>query len=107
MTGAFYLGGRMYYTTSSSNALYYRYFEPDGSIIGCTQSSLPATGIDWRTVRGMTYVAGKIVYGSTDGKLRTVAFNPATPVVGANATVVASGTTAATWNNATLFFATS
>jgi len=109
MTGAFYLGGRMYYTTSSTNSLFYRYLEPDGSIIGCTQFTLPTSGIDWRTVRGMTYVAGKIVYGSTDGKLRTVAFNPAaaTAVVGANTAVVAAGTTAATWNNATLFFATS
>ena len=109
MTGAFYLGGRMYYTNSSTNSLFYRYLEPDGSIVGCTQFTLPTSGIDWRTVRGMTYVAGKIVYGSTDGKLRTVAFNPAaaTAVVGANTTVVAAGTTAATWNNATLFFATS
>ena len=109
MTGAFFLGGRMYYTTSSTNALYYRYLEPDGSIVGCTAFTLPTSGIDWRTVRGMTYVAGSIVYGATDGKLRTVAFSPAaaTAVVGANTRVVASGTTAATWNNVTLFFATS
>ena len=109
MTGAFYLGGRIYYTTSSSNSLFYRYLEPDGSIVGCTQFTLPTSGIDWRTVRGLTYVAGKLVYGSTDGKLRTVAFSPAaaTAVVGANSTVVAAGSTAATWNNATLFFATS
>ena len=109
MTGAFTLGGRMYYTTSSTNALYYRYLEPDGSIVGCTAFTLPTSGIDWRTVRGMTYVAGSIVYGSTDGKLRTVAFSPnaATAVVGANTKVVAAGTSAATWNNATLFFATS
>jgi hypothetical protein len=57
----------------------------------------------------MTWVAGKLVYGSTDGKLRTVAFNPAaaTAVTGADTKIVAAGTTAATWNNATLFFATS
>jgi WD40 repeat protein len=109
MTGAFYLGGRMYYTTSSTNSLFYRYLEPDGSIVGCTEFTLPTSGIDWRTVRGMTWVAGKLVYGSTDGKLRTVAFSPAaaTAVTGANTKVVASGTTAANWNNATLFFATS
>jgi hypothetical protein len=109
MTGAFYLGGRMYYTDSSTNSLFYRYLEPDGSIVGCTQFTLPTSGIDWRTVRGMTWVAGKLVYGSTDGKLRTVAFNPAaaTAVTGADTKIVASGTTAATWNNATLFFATS
>ncbi|MFI5491401.1 delta-60 repeat domain-containing protein [Actinoplanes sp. NPDC051859] len=109
MTGAFYLQGRMYYTTGSSSNLLYRYLTPDGSVLGCTQFTLPTTGIDWRTVRGMTWVAGKLVYGSTDGKLRTVAFDPAaaSAVNGASAAVVATGTPAATWNNSTLFFATS
>jgi Domain of unknown function (DUF5122) beta-propeller len=109
MTGGFFLRGRMYYTTSTGNALYYRYLEPDGSIVGCTAFTLPTTGIDWRTVRGMTWVAGKLVYGSTDGSLRTVAFDPAaaTAVSGSGAKVVAAAATGATWNNATLFFATS
>ncbi|WP_412740825.1 hypothetical protein [Krasilnikovia sp. MM14-A1259] len=109
MTGAFFLRGRMYYTSSSGNALYYRYLEPDGSIVGCTQFTLPTSGIDWRTVRGLTWVNGKIVYGSTDGSLRTAAFDPAaaTAVNGASATVVARAKSGATWSNPTLFFATS
>ncbi|BCJ55171.1 hypothetical protein Asp14428_66460 [Actinoplanes sp. NBRC 14428] len=109
MTGAFFLQGRMYYTTSSSNSLFYRYLTPDGSVVGCTAFTLPTTGIDWRTVRGMTWVAGKLVYGSTDGSLRKVTFDPAaaTAVAGASATVVAPKTTATNWNNPTLFFATS
>jgi hypothetical protein len=109
MTGAFYLAGRMYYTTSSSNALYYRYLTMDGYVVGCTAFTLPTTGLDWRTVRGMAWVNGKIVYGSADGSLRSVAFDPAaaTAVNGAAATVVAAGTTAATWSDRTLFFATS
>lgn len=109
MTGAFYLKGRMYYSTSSSNALYYRYLTPDGYVVGCTAFTLPTSGIDWRNVRGMTWVNGKIVYGSTDGKLRTVAFDPAatTAVVGSTATVLAASSTAATWSNPTLYFATS
>jgi hypothetical protein len=109
MTGAFYLQGRMYFTTSSSNTLSYRYLTPDGYVVGCTAFTLPTSGIDWRTVRGMTWVSGKLVYGSTDGSLRTVAFDPAatTAVVGSTATVVAAPTATATWNNQTLFFATS
>jgi hypothetical protein len=81
----------------------------DGSIVGCTEFTLPTTGIDWRTVRGMAWVAGKLVYGSTDGYLRTVAFDPAaaTAVNGATATVVAAPATGAIWSNPTLFFATS
>ncbi|MEV6595643.1 hypothetical protein AB0M36_02140 [Actinoplanes sp. NPDC051346] len=109
MTGAFYLQGRMYYTSSNSRDLSYRYLTPDGSVIGCTVFTLPTKGIDWRTVRGMTWVAGKLVYGSTDGSLRTVGFDPAaaTAVDGSSATVVAPKTGAVSWNNPTLFFATS
>jgi len=109
MTGSFYLQGRMYYTTASSNALFYRYLTPDGYVIGCTAFTLPTSGIDWRTVRGMTWVAGKLVYGSTDGSLRTVNFDASasTAVDGSTATVVAAPTAEATWSNPTLFFATS
>jgi hypothetical protein len=49
------------------------------------------------------------VYGSLDGTRRRGAFDPAaaTAVDGASATTIAAGTAAATWNNPTLFFATS
>jgi len=109
MTGAFYLNGRMYYTLSGSNSLYYRYLTTDGWVIGCTAFTLPTTGVTWANVRGMAWVNGKLVYGYTDGKLRSVTFAPtaATAVAGASATVIASGTTAATWSQPTLFFATS
>jgi len=109
MTGAFYLNGRMYYTLLGSNSLYYRYLTTDGWVLGCTAFTLVTSGITWSTVRGMAWVGGKLVYGSTDGKLRSVAFAPAaaTAVAGASATVIATGTTAATWSQPTLFFATS
>jgi hypothetical protein len=109
MTGAFYLNGRMYYTLSGSNSLYYRYLTTDGWVLGCTAFTLPTSGITWTNVRGMAWVNGKLVYGYTDGKLRSVAFAPAaaTAVAGASATVIATGTTAATWSQPTLFFATS
>jgi hypothetical protein len=110
MTGAFYLGGRMYYTTATSNNLFYRYLEQDGYIIGCTSFTVPTTGFDWRTVRGMTWVNGKIVYGSTDGSLRSVGFDPSATGVAADAstvTVVAEATEQRTWSSRTLFYATS
>jgi hypothetical protein len=105
MTGAFYLNGRMYYTLSGSNSLYYRYLTTDGWVIGCTAFTLPTSGITWSSVRGMAWVNGKLVYGSTDGKLRSVTFAPtaATAVIGAPATVIANGTTAATWSQPALF----
>jgi hypothetical protein len=111
MTGAFYLSGRMYYTTPTSNALFYRYLEPDGYVIGCTAWTVPTQGVDWRTVRGMTWVDGKLVYGSTDGSLRSVAFDPtaapASTLDATTATVIAAPTADVTWSNPTLFYATS
>jgi len=108
MTGAFFLGGRMYYTKSTSNTLYYRYFEPDGYIVGATEFSLPTTGVSWSAVRGMTWAKGSILYGSTDGALRSVPFDPAAAsgvaVSGAQATVLNAGPG---WTSRTLFYATS
>ena len=109
MTGSFYLHGRMYFTIASSNNLYYRYLSTDSSIVGCTPMTLNTTGIDWRTVRGMTWVDGKLVYGSTDGGLRTVAFDPAAAMAvdATAATVLAPPSSPPVWNRSTLFFATS
>lgn len=109
LNSAFALNGRMYFTTSTGNALQYRYITADGYLIGCTPFSLPTKGIDWRTVRGMTWVDGHIVYGSTDGTLRSVPFDPAaeTAVDADNATVLATGTEDLAWNSPTLFFASS
>jgi hypothetical protein len=57
----------------------------------------------------MTWVNGKIVYGSTDGTLRTVPFDPTGGVSGfaadgAAATVLAPATAEATWSKSTLYF---
>ncbi|GAB1689790.1 delta-60 repeat domain-containing protein [Krasilnikovia sp. M28-CT-15] len=108
MTGAFFLAGRMYYTVATSDALHYRYLTTDGFVVGCTDFTLPTTGVDWHTVRGMAWVDGRIVYGATDGKLRTVGFDPAAATaVSGPAAVVAPAAADATWSSPTLFFATS
>jgi hypothetical protein len=108
MTGAFFLGGRMYYTKSTANTLYYRYLEPDGYVVGATEFSLPTTGVAWSTVRGMTWANGSIVYGATDGALRSVPFHPAASagvaVDGAGVTVLDAGKS---WTSRTLFYAAS
>ena len=111
MTGAFYLSGRMYYTTADNPALTYRYLEPDGYVVGCTTFTLPTQGIDWRAVLGMTWVNGKIMYGSTDGSLKSVPFDPTAAnglaADGSTATVIAAPTAGKTWSKPTLYFATS
>ncbi|WP_245736598.1 hypothetical protein [Micromonospora pattaloongensis] len=106
MTGAFFLNGRLYYTRSGSSALYYRYFEIDGGYLGATEFTLPTQGLSWSGVRGMAWVNGNIVYGATDGRLRSVPFDPTTaPAVdGAAAVVLAQRSSALNWSTSTMFF---
>lgn len=107
MTGAFFLDGRLYYTRSGANALYYRYFEIDGNYLGATEFTLPTTGLSWSAVRGLAWVDGRLVYGSTDGRLRAAPFDPAASVAvdGAAAAVLAQPGGGLTWSTPTLFFA--
>ncbi len=108
LTGAFFLDGRLYYTRSGANNLYYRYFEIDGNYLGATEFALPTTGVTWSAVRGMAWVNGRIVHGATDGSLRAVPFDPSAapaPVVnGAGATVIATGTPGLTWSSPSMYF---
>ncbi|MFF5172937.1 hypothetical protein ACFY3U_09920 [Micromonospora sp. NPDC000089] len=103
MTGAFYLDGRMYYTRAGANQLFYRYLEPDGYIVGCTEFTLPSQGVAWGSVRGMAWVNGKILYGNTDGSLRAVPFD-ATAVDGAASVQLAAAGSGVNWSSPTLFF---
>jgi hypothetical protein len=110
MTAAFFLDGRMYYTKAGTDTLFYRYLQPDSYLIGCTELTLPTVNLPWGQVRGMTWVAGNIVYGATDGSLRSVAFDPTAAtgnaVDGAAVTVLAAATPELTWSTPTLFYAT-
>lgn len=107
LTGAFFLDGRLHYTRADSDALHYRYFETDGNYLGATEFTLPTTGVNWSSVRGMAWVDGKIVYGNTDGNLRSVPFRPAVdPVVdGAEGVLLATASPELTWSTPRLFFA--
>ncbi|MEU5554200.1 MULTISPECIES: hypothetical protein [unclassified Micromonospora] len=108
LNGAFFLDGRLYYTRTGTNNLYYRFFEIDGNYLGATEFTVPTTGITWSSVRGMAWVNGKIVYGATDGSLRSVPFDPtlapAAAATGAEATVIATATTELTWSTSSMFF---
>lgn len=107
MTGAFFLDGRLYYTRTGSSALHYRYFETDGNYLGATEFTLPTTGMTWSSVRGMAWVDGRLVYGSTDGRLRAVPFDPAASVAvnGAASVVLAEPGSGLSWSTPTMFFA--
>ncbi|MFI5927922.1 hypothetical protein ACIA3K_18275 [Micromonospora sp. NPDC051543] len=108
LTGAFYLDGRLYYTRTGANSLYYRYFEIDGNYLGATEFALPTSGVTWSSVRGMAWVDGRIVYGATDGGLRSVPFDPTaapTAVVNGTATtLIAAATPELSWSVPSMFF---
>ncbi|WP_433539180.1 hypothetical protein ACQPZK_11390 [Micromonospora sp. CA-249363] len=108
LTGAFYLDGRLYYTRTGANNLYYRYFEIDGNYLGATEFALPTSGVTWSSVRGMAWVDGRIVYGATDGGLRSVPFDPTaapTAVVnGLATTLIAAATPELSWSIPSMFF---
>ncbi|MFG1917141.1 hypothetical protein [Micromonospora sp. NPDC048898] len=108
LTGAFFLDGRLYYTRTGANNLYYRYFEIDGNYLGATEFVLPTTGVTWSGVRGMAWVGGRIVYGGTDGALRSAPFDPtfatSMAVDGATATVISAATPELSWSTPSTFF---
>ncbi|TDB89596.1 hypothetical protein E1264_07795 [Actinomadura sp. KC216] len=74
--GMFYDNGRMYYTRTGSDSLFYRSFTPESGIIG---SENVAVSSGWSNVRGMFVSGGKLYYVAPDGKLNAVTFTGGVP----------------------------
>lgn len=91
MTGMFYDNGRMYFTLSGSNALYYRYFTEESEIVGAERYAVAATtALDWRAVQGMFLDNGQLYWANaTNGSLNKVAF--AGGQISGSSAVVSSG----------------
>ncbi len=91
VTGMFYDAGRIYYTMSTSSSLYYRYFEPQGGIVGGTRytASGGVSTLNPSRVRGMFLNAGQLYFAdSATGNLLKISFNAG--VVGSSISVVDS-----------------
>lgn len=75
LTGMAFASGRLYYTRSGDNALYWRWFTPDTGIVG---SHVYTAGSGWSDTRGL-FASGGTLYRvvGTTGQLR------AYPLVGA------------------------
>jgi hypothetical protein len=69
VTGMTYVNNRVYYTLSTSSALYYRYFNADSGIMGSDQFT--ATGsINWKNANGLFASNGSLYWASkTTGAL--------------------------------------
>lgn len=75
VTGMFYANGRIYYTRSGQNSLYWRWFSPDSGIIGGIENTVTGGNITWSSTRGM-FLDGSTLYvvSSTNGQLLKIGF---------------------------------
>ena len=75
MTGMFYANGRIYYTKTGQNTLYWRWFSPDSGIVGGVENTMPGGNITWSTTKGM-FLDGSTLYvvNSTNGQLLKIPF---------------------------------
>lgn len=77
----FYSNGRLYYTITGNNSLFWRYFSPDSGVIGSQRfqanGSGTSTSLEWLgTSSGVLFLSGGYVYWSrTDGRLVKRAFD--------------------------------
>jgi hypothetical protein len=78
-TSMFFSGGKLYYTRSGLQGLYWRWFSPDSGIIGPDEFTVAgATGFS--TVKGVFFFSGSSLYFSkTDGKLYKMGWTGTAP----------------------------
>ena len=102
-TGMFYDDGRIYYTVSGDNRLYYRYFTPESQTIGASLFvASTGDGVPWSTVRGMTMSDDTMLYATSDDRLYRVAWNGSAPT-GPVVQVSGPGVDARQWSSRGLF----
>ncbi len=102
-TGMFYDDGRIYYTVSGDNRLYYRYFTPESQTIGANLFvASTGDGVPWSSVRGMTMSNDTLLYSTGDDRLYRVAWNGTGPT-GPVSQVSGPGIDARTWSSYGLF----
>ena len=75
ITGMFYANGRIYYTRSGQNSLYWRWFSPDSGIVGGVENTVTGGNITWSSTKGM-FLDGTNLYvvSSTNGQLLKIGF---------------------------------
>ncbi|MGH9039882.1 MAG: hypothetical protein ACRDZ3_06590, partial [Acidimicrobiia bacterium] len=86
MTGMFYDRGRLYFSLSGDNTLYYRYFLPEANVaddvVGAEileASSPDIDGRDWSKVTGMTMANGRIYWAENGAELFQMSFSNGKP----------------------------
>lgn len=94
----FWTAGRLYYTVSGTNALYWRWFTPESRLIGAERYTAPTSPqIDWRSWSG-SFIDGQALYlvHSATGDLWRVKFADG-PVSGTLVKVTDRASTGVDW----------
>ncbi|HVX43996.1 MAG TPA: PKD domain-containing protein [Mycobacteriales bacterium] len=74
ITGAFYLGHRIYYTQANRSALYSRWFEPESGIVGADETTV--SGGNFSSIAGLFHSGDSLYYAArSDGTLHRVHFS--------------------------------
>jgi PKD domain len=103
LTSLFYANGRIYFTLSGQNSLFYRGFEVEDDIVGQQRFSTPApTGISYTNMRGAFVAAGKLYYTNLAGQLFSATWGTNAPT-GAGTQVTGSGVTGVNFASRAMF----
>ncbi|MGI8879698.1 MAG: PKD domain-containing protein [Jatrophihabitans sp.] len=102
VTGAFYSGGRMYYTLTGQSRLFWRLFNPESGIVGSVEFA--SAGADMSRVAGM-FLSGATLYwaSKTDGTLHAVPFANSTVSTTGDSVISGPSTDGNDWRSRGLF----
>lgn len=94
--------GRLYFTLSGSNRLYYRYFTPESRVVGGIRYEVSTGGIDFSRVTAGFLEGGSLYYRTDDGALRQVGWSDGT-VAGSSSLVSGPTVDGINWNARSMF----
>ncbi|MDX6300560.1 MAG: hypothetical protein QOF53_1774 [Nocardioidaceae bacterium] len=104
LTSLFYANGRIYFTLSGSNSLFYRGFETEDDIVGQQRfSTSPPTGISYLNMHGAFVAGGKLYYTNATGQLFSATWGTNAPVAGTSVQLTGTGVGGTNFSSRAMF----